>query len=481
MLRALKYLFLTLLILLIILSGLMAYIVFAFDPNTLKPTITSQVEEATGRKLTINGPITWAFTPLPKVVINDISFANRAGFGKSPMVQAKSIKLGLNAWPRFSPKFTVGINLDLNQAKVNLTVKGNGQSNWQDLAAPAKPSDKMKEQPATLGPFYLGNIRLTNASVNWQNMKSKQRIVLNGIDYRTKVTIVDEEKAATNLLQAIHATGHSQIKSLTFNNVKMQNLNGRLALNRGVMTIKPINGRLYEGNYQGSVKLDFNKANATLAANQSIYQVRAGLLFKDLQYTSRLDGLIQASIDVTSQNVERIPNTLNGKISFKLSNGVIKGVNIPQTIQTIGVLVKTRSIPNLSGIRGDTQFINLSGEGVIKNGKFVIQNIALESPNLRITGKGVIDLAAQTLNFNLLASGVGGQLGENALKLQQVMGGAIPLNITGSMAGFSLRPEFGAILPAVAKHLVIDRAEDVKNAVEKVGGGVKKLLRTLTD
>ncbi|MFC1581154.1 AsmA family protein, partial [Thermodesulfobacteriota bacterium] len=76
------------------------YIVLSsYDYNSLKPTITDAVRDATGRELTLGGDIALKIGPIPVLVVEDVTFQN-ASWGTSPeMARIKRFELQVRLFP----------------------------------------------------------------------------------------------------------------------------------------------------------------------------------------------------------------------------------------------------------------------------------------------------------------------------------------------------------------------------------------------
>jgi AsmA protein len=75
--------------LLIILVGATGIaIVLLFDPNDYKDEITTLVEQRTGRKLTLTGPITLSVFPWLGIEAGALALGNAPGFGSEPFLRS---------------------------------------------------------------------------------------------------------------------------------------------------------------------------------------------------------------------------------------------------------------------------------------------------------------------------------------------------------------------------------------------------------
>ncbi|MDQ7017292.1 MAG: AsmA family protein, partial [Gammaproteobacteria bacterium] len=97
--KSLKWVLLSLfslLLLVFILSGVMLY---TLDPNEHKTLISEQVEEQTGRNLSIKGNIQLSLFPWLGFELGETSLSNAAGFGNVPFVKLRGAQLKLALLP----------------------------------------------------------------------------------------------------------------------------------------------------------------------------------------------------------------------------------------------------------------------------------------------------------------------------------------------------------------------------------------------
>ncbi|MEO9903743.1 AsmA family protein [Nisaea sp.] len=127
--RILKISLLSLLGLLVVLGvGLSVYLA-SLDEEDVKQIIAEQVQKATGRTLTIAGPLTYELSWNPRVRVEDVRFQNAIWAGDEDMVSlgALELKLDLN---RVFDGILVVENLFIEHARLNLHREADGRANW---------------------------------------------------------------------------------------------------------------------------------------------------------------------------------------------------------------------------------------------------------------------------------------------------------------------------------------------------------------
>src|SRR6516162_5111763 len=98
----LRTILIALLVLVVVVLGGAAVFLMSFDFNQYKGLIARQVEQATGRTLTIKGNIALALSLTPTLVADDLSLANAPGGSRPEMVALKRLEVQLELLPLLS-------------------------------------------------------------------------------------------------------------------------------------------------------------------------------------------------------------------------------------------------------------------------------------------------------------------------------------------------------------------------------------------
>ena len=178
--------------LLIILVGATGLaIVLFFDPNDYKDEITALVEQRTGRKLTLTGPITLSVFPWLGIEAGTLALGNAPGFGSEPFLRSNKAAVRVRLLPLF--RKTVEMDrLSLQDVRVDLARNKQGKTNWEDLVQSGVGGDKPHEGSPLFAAFALGGIDLTNAEVHWQDRLKDEYYSVRGLNLKTSKILPDE-------------------------------------------------------------------------------------------------------------------------------------------------------------------------------------------------------------------------------------------------------------------------------------------------
>jgi AsmA protein len=120
----------------------------SFDPNSLKPRIEAAVKQATGRELTMNGPIRLQWALRPTLAVNDVALSNPPGFSRPEMAKLQRLELQLALFPLLHRQVEID-RLALIKPDIALETDAQGRPNWQFTPAPAQGAAQPAPQPAT--------------------------------------------------------------------------------------------------------------------------------------------------------------------------------------------------------------------------------------------------------------------------------------------------------------------------------------------
>ena len=151
------------------------YIVYTFDPNTLKPLISDFVRKEKQRELKFDGDIQLSFWPsvgvtLPKVSLSEHNSAHT-------FVSVDHAKLSLALMPLLKQQYIIS-SIEASGVRATLIRHADGTLNIDDLLAkPKEPTPPIQLQ--------IGKINLRDSSILVDDRQWKKRSELKGITLKT--------------------------------------------------------------------------------------------------------------------------------------------------------------------------------------------------------------------------------------------------------------------------------------------------------
>jgi len=148
---------------------------FFINPNQFRGVLAARLGQALGRDVAV-GQLNLALLS-GGVEANDLSIAEDPAFGKTPFIQAKSIKVGLELWPLvFSRRLEV-TGLTLDQPSIVLLQNASGGWNFSSLGAKGVPAEPAPEETGAKASSLDLSVKRLDVS--------NGRIILARLDRRT--------------------------------------------------------------------------------------------------------------------------------------------------------------------------------------------------------------------------------------------------------------------------------------------------------
>ncbi len=327
-------------------------------------------------------------------------------------------------------------------------------------------------------------LKLEKLQVTLDESTLKGRVAVNGfkqpaVDFRLAIDAIDADRylppkkkgaapppspeaaaagAAAALpveqLRALKAKGELTIGRLKINNLRLKNIKLKVDARDGKIHV-PVTAQLYEGSYQGDIRIDATGKQPLLKIATTLKGVQAEPLLADLTGKAKLRGTgdFRASLTTAGSEVESLKRNLNGKMSFIFRNGAIKGFNLGKFLRQIDTFKKTGSLRVAP--EEETDFTELTGNPVVKNGVVYLDDLRAKSPAIRIAGKGMLaDLPRNSINYTVEAVVTDTSRGQGGKELERLRGLKIPIRITGSLQDPKITPDLaGLVLKGVEREV----------------------------
>jgi AsmA protein len=262
--------------------------------------------------------------------------------------------------------------------------------------------------------------------------------------------------------KTLRMDGNLTIGSVTVSNIALTQLHVGLTAKDGVTHIAPATAKLYGGDYSGDITLDDRGEVATLKIDQSMTAIDMAPLLKDFAKTQRISGHGTVTTNLTARGLggDALMKTLNGHITANVDNGAVEGVDLWFEINRAVALMQKQGMP-AGNSSGRTKFDAFKASADIVNGVATTKDLNIASQNLQVTGQGTTNLVTNAIDYQVKAT---------LLKEAPAKAGApgktladIPLNITGTTANPSVRPD----LQALAKAQIQQQLDQHKGEIQQ--------------
>ena len=489
-------------VLFIVLGGITALIVtgigallLLFDPNDYRDSLTTAVEDQLGRSFVIEDEIGWSLFPRLSLELGGIRLGSGDGFGDTPLLSAEGVSAGMAVMPLLSGQIQLE-TLNIDQPTVRLIRNQSGQANWQIGTAGAEAGESggaggtTSGLPDWLAGLSLGGIDLSDGQLFYTDQTTGERLAADPVNLDLGAIALGQTAPITfeaaierdgeqwqtridgDLIVRRDHTLSLRDTAVSANDLTLTELNADVVQTAEGWRIHPLAAQFYEGEYSGDIRLGSQQSRMPIAFDEGLNGVAMGPLLEALTGITRLTGTagINADGDMALSSGAEPLGTLNARGDFSIRDGAVQGVNIARLIREALARLNGET-PPAADANPSTDFTSLTGSVVVRDGVARSDDIAMDSPVLRLRGEGQTDLAAQTLDFSLDVSVVGSLQGQGGEPPEALRGVSIPLQIEGAWSEPSVRLNIARVLQQSQGTQIRERVEEeVDNLRDRLEG-----------
>jgi AsmA protein len=286
-------------------------------------------------------------------------------------------------------------------------------------------------------------------------------------------------------LKALNANGSIKVGALQVQNLKAENLAVGVKAAGGRVDANPMTANFYQGTLAGSAAVNAN--NDSFALKQQLTGISIGPLMRDAANKDLLEGRGNLALDIATSG--RTPSALkkglNGTAGIALKDGSVKGVDVAALLrQAKSILGSKRALEQQAKGTQKTDFSELTGTFVLKNGVAHNEDLQAKSPLLRVTGAGDINIGEGTMDYTAKATLVATSTGQGGKDRADVAGVTAPVRITGPYENLTYSVDVAALATDVAKDALARELErrlggGQAGKSDKPGGSIGDALRGL--
>ncbi|MEL6868999.1 MAG: AsmA family protein [Pseudomonadota bacterium] len=267
-----------------------------------------------------------------------------------------------------------------------------------------------------------------------------------------------ETALPVDLLRGLNAEGTLQFGRLTLGDLPFSSLKLGLKVADSKARLAPIKATVLNGAYEGDVRIDASGKQPTLSLNERVSGLDMGALASQLFERDNIEGTFagQFQLGGVGETLADIRSSLNGDVSFALTDAVLTGTDVWYEIRRARALFK-RETPPPAPAEPATRMTNLTGTAKVSNGVATNNDLYAELPFLQFTGDGTVNLADATVNYGLDARVLERPeflTDASAEELDAYTEAVIPLKITGELAAPKIAPDIEGMARAAAKEKI---------------------------
>lgn len=281
-------------------------------------------------------------------------------------------------------------------------------------------------------------------------------------------TAMTNTELPTEDLRRLNLKGNLDIGRLTYANLRMADFVLAVNASDGDLALSPIAATLYQGRYEGEIRLNTTGAMPVASVDTSLAGINLGPLMQDFMGATYVSGTGNIDLSLTGRGADTatIKRNLNGAGSLALVDGVLQGVDVGSVLRQIEIMIRDKQARRLD--RGErTPFETFTANIDVANGIVSSNDLLIESSGFDVTGRGTLaNLNDDTIDFRLQAS-----VDETPASDEQaydIGGYTVPIACTGALASPSCLPDIQAILAGAITSAV---QRGLTNLLERAVGG----------
>jgi AsmA protein len=181
--KFLKIVVWSLVVLIVVVGGIIAYVATTFDPNKYKPRIVQKVKEKTGRTLKLDGDIKLSFFPRIGASLGKASLSEHDG--DQEFAAFDDLHIAVALIPLLSKQVVVD-GIEITNLRAHLTRFKNGKTSIDDLTepGPAQPAPAAKESAEPVA-IDIDHINIKNADIGYTDETAGAKYELSKLDLAT--------------------------------------------------------------------------------------------------------------------------------------------------------------------------------------------------------------------------------------------------------------------------------------------------------
>ncbi|WP_372881045.1 AsmA family protein [Psychromonas sp.] len=271
-----------------------------------------------------------------------------------------------------------------------------------------------------------------------------------------------EQEPDLSILNSLDVDGTLSIEGIQASGLTIGKIDSKIIIKKGKAQLTPLTAELYQGFLNVDASLENNRGlnSYQIASNLKDVQIRPLLI--DAAKIDYLSGTTAFNFAGKGQGLTatKIKTGLTGNGDFKLTDGELYGVNIPQEIRILKAKLQGKALPTEADIK-KTDFALLSGNFTVKNAIVDNQKLLMLSPVIRLDGSGLADILKETLDYRLSVTPLSKSSEETAQT--DLDGLSIPLLIKGSFTD----PKFSLDTQGVIKEKLDAEKKRLEEKIKK--------------
>ena len=277
----------------------------------------------------------------------------------------------------------------------------------------------------------------------------------------------DQIEIPVEMIRAFEAIGSAKLDRATLADMEFRNLEAGVNNVGGKLRLHPLRAELFQGTYQGDVRIDASGRVPSISVDEKIEGVSLTPLALAMFEQENISGTIAGSFQLSGRgaNVGEIKSDLDGKMTFQLADGAWEGTDVWYQLRAARALFRKEPPPEREG-PPRTEFSSVVATGTVEDGLFRNDDLLAELPFLRLTGQGNVDLVEATVDYRLQARVLERPEFVDAAsdaELEDFTEAVIPVLVSGPLASPRIRPDIEGMLKSRVEEEVEKKKDELKD------------------
>ena len=273
----------------------------------------------------------------------------------------------------------------------------------------------------------------------------------------------DQLALPMDTLRGLTLDGRLEVAKLKLAELRLSDIQATLVANDGLLSVKPLNSKVYGGQLTSHFSLDARQDTPLFAFFTNLEGVRLGDLIQDVQQDKaylRGRGTLSYELKTRGERVSTLKQQLGGKLNLAVTQGALRDPELARKVEAVVAFLKNRK-PNPPG--EELIFDSLTGSAVVTNGVLQNDDLKLITPLILAKGQGSANLVNETADYTLSVG-----LAGDETKKERIF---VPITMQGPFA----KLKYGLDLKKVAKQRLQKEVDKHKEkAQEKLDAELQK-------
>ncbi|MCX7885642.1 MAG: AsmA family protein [Verrucomicrobiae bacterium] len=395
--KLLRILLVVVVLVCVFLVGAVLFINHRLQSPETQRLVISAAQDAIGAKVQINE---LSISLFRGIRLRGVTVANPQGFDGA-LLTADEFVLRYNLLPLLRRRLEIE-TMALRKPVVRLVRNEKGQWNYEQLGAKAAPEavpgESVQPEPAASGPsspvkessaapsvsapgldITLSRLAVEQGEIVMIGEKGKELVRIQNLTVQSRLQTTGAK---------LEGEGRAKVEILSVANaVFARNLAAPIKILTERITLTPVSGTLAGGAIGGEITLRLS-GGFQYGVNVKLKDADMAKLLQEARAKPTFSGKLQAESVLTGTG--GLP-TINGSGRLEIHDGMLAGVPV---LETLAALLRINELRNL-------RFTECRMEFSMADNKMPTPVIRLVSPQVQITGKGVVSLADYSLNHDV--------------------------------------------------------------------------------